>query len=215
MDTSTKKAWPEYLLPHMPTAKEVLAKGDVYDLAGYQWTDDEMATLLVECAGLLSRECIDSGYEAGMGVDLAAEYLDRADNLLSFSLTHSSVNLAVFVTKLMLTHYNLPLHPGKMKHFSEFHRRCGSKIIAAVETPKEDQVPNPYWHTIGETFEDILDRNPRIVRPPAKKEKKSSSPSQELVEQRERQLAEKERIRKNLQSLADKDNFQASNVLKS
>ena len=42
-----------------------------------------------------------------------------------------STELVVMGARVALTTYNLPLVPGKLKNFDEFHKRYGKYIIAA------------------------------------------------------------------------------------
>ena len=54
-----------------------------------------------------------------------------ADNFFRFMMDNFSTELVVMGARVALTTYNLPLVPGKLKNFDEFHKRFGKYIIAA------------------------------------------------------------------------------------
>jgi hypothetical protein len=46
-------------------------------------------------------------------------------------MTNFTTELVVMGARVALTTYNLPMVPGKMKSFDQFHQRFGKYIIAA------------------------------------------------------------------------------------
>ena len=54
-----------------------------------------------------------------------------ADNFFRFMMDNFTTELVVMGARVALTTYNLPLVPGKLKNFDEFHKRYGKYIIAA------------------------------------------------------------------------------------
>jgi hypothetical protein len=54
-----------------------------------------------------------------------------ADNFFRFMMDNFTTELTVMGARTALTVYKLPLIPGKLKHFDEFHKKYGKYIIAA------------------------------------------------------------------------------------
>ena len=66
-----------------------------------------------------------------LGKDKLPEWHEQADNFLRFMMDNFTTELVVMGARVALTTYNLPMVPGKMKSFDEFHQRFGKYIIAA------------------------------------------------------------------------------------
>jgi MoxR-like ATPase len=66
-----------------------------------------------------------------LGKEKLADWHAQADNFLGFMMANFSTELVVMGARVALTTYNLPMVPGKMKNFDEFHKRFGKYIIAA------------------------------------------------------------------------------------
>ena len=66
-----------------------------------------------------------------LGKDKIADWHKQADFFLAFMMENFSTELVVMGARVALTTYNLPMVPGKMKNFDEFHKRFGKYIIAA------------------------------------------------------------------------------------
>ena len=66
-----------------------------------------------------------------LGKDKITEWHAQADNFLKFMMENFTTELVVMGARVALTTYNLPMLPGKMKSFDEFHKRFGKYIIAA------------------------------------------------------------------------------------
>jgi len=66
-----------------------------------------------------------------LGKDKISDWHAQADNFLSFMMENFTTELVVMGARVALTTYNLPMVPGKMKNFDEFHKRFGKYIIAA------------------------------------------------------------------------------------
>lgn len=66
-----------------------------------------------------------------LGKDKMADWHAQADNFLKFMMENFTTELVVMGARVALTTYNLPMVPGKMPHFDEFHKRFGKYIIAA------------------------------------------------------------------------------------
>jgi len=126
------KAWPKALLPHMPSVQQLLAEGPKYDLEHVEWGDLEMKTLALEAASTLYTELGEPGTFRDDST-VPNGWHDRADNLLSFLTKYADPMIMCFGAKILLATYNLPVHPGKMKGFHEFHVKAGHLIVAAVE----------------------------------------------------------------------------------
>jgi hypothetical protein len=66
-----------------------------------------------------------------LGKDKISDWHTQADNFLSFMMENFTTELVVMGARVALTTYNLPMVPGKMPNFDEFHKRFGKYIIAA------------------------------------------------------------------------------------
>jgi ATPase family associated with various cellular activities (AAA) len=66
-----------------------------------------------------------------LGKEKLSDWHAQADNFLRFMMENFSTELVVMGARVALTTYNLPMVPGKMKSFDEFHQRFGKYIIAA------------------------------------------------------------------------------------
>jgi len=66
-----------------------------------------------------------------LGKEKLSDWHAQADNFLGFMMNNFSTELVVMGARVALTTYNLPMVPGKMKNFDEFHKRFGKYIIAA------------------------------------------------------------------------------------
>ena len=66
-----------------------------------------------------------------LGKDKIAAWHSQADNFLKFMMENFTTELVVMGARVALTTYNLPMVPGKMPNFDEFHKRFGKYIIAA------------------------------------------------------------------------------------
>jgi hypothetical protein len=66
-----------------------------------------------------------------LGKDKIAAWHAQADHFLSFMMSNFTTELVVMGARVALTTYNLPMVPGKMPNFDEFHKRFGKYIIAA------------------------------------------------------------------------------------
>ena len=68
---------------------------------------------------------------AKLGKEKIADWHAQADNFFRFMMDNFTTELVVMGARVALTTYNLPLVPGKLKNFDEFHKRYGKYIIAA------------------------------------------------------------------------------------
>jgi hypothetical protein len=68
---------------------------------------------------------------AKLGKEKISAWHDQADNFFRFMMDNFTTELVVMGARVALTTYNLPLVPGKLKNFDEFHKRYGKYIIAA------------------------------------------------------------------------------------
>jgi len=68
---------------------------------------------------------------AKLGKEKISDWHGMADNFFRFMMDNFSTELVVMGARVALTTYNLPLVPGKLKNFDEFHKRYGKYIIAA------------------------------------------------------------------------------------
>jgi hypothetical protein len=68
---------------------------------------------------------------AKLGKDKINDWHGMADNFFRFMMDNFTTELVVMGARVALTTYNLPLVPGKLKNFDEFHKRYGKYIIAA------------------------------------------------------------------------------------
>jgi hypothetical protein len=66
-----------------------------------------------------------------LGKDKMPAWHSMADCFLKFMMDNFTTELVVMGARVALTTYNLPMVPGKMKNFDEFHQRFGKYIIAA------------------------------------------------------------------------------------
>jgi len=68
---------------------------------------------------------------AKLGKDKIGQWHEMADCFFRFMMDNFTTELVVMGARVALTTYNLPLMPGKLKNFDEFHKRYGKYIIAA------------------------------------------------------------------------------------
>lgn len=68
---------------------------------------------------------------AKLGKEKIGDWHAMADNFFRFMMDNFTTELVVMGARVALTTYNLPLVPGKLKNFDEFHKRYGKYIIAA------------------------------------------------------------------------------------
>jgi hypothetical protein len=68
---------------------------------------------------------------AKLGKEKISQWHGMADNFFRFMMDNFTTELVVMGARVALTTYNLPLVPGKLKNFDEFHKRYGKYIIAA------------------------------------------------------------------------------------
>jgi hypothetical protein len=66
-----------------------------------------------------------------LGKEKIGDWHGMADNFFRFMMDNFTTELVVMGARVALTTYNLPLVPGKLKNFDEFHKRYGKYIIAA------------------------------------------------------------------------------------
>jgi len=66
-----------------------------------------------------------------LGKEKMADWYAQADNFLRFMMDNFTTELVVMGARVAMTTYTLPLLPGKMKSFDEFHKKFGKYIIAA------------------------------------------------------------------------------------
>ena len=59
------------------------------------------------------------------------EFHIRCDNFFGYMMANFETELVVMGAKVALSTYNLPLIPGKLKNFNEFHETYGKYITAA------------------------------------------------------------------------------------
>ena len=57
----------------------------------------------------------------------------KADNFFKFMMDNFTTELTVMGARIALTTYGLPLVPGKLSNFDEFHKRFGKYIVAAAQ----------------------------------------------------------------------------------
>lgn len=70
------------------------------------------------------------------GKDKIADFHTMADNFLRFMMDNFTTEVTVMGARVALTTYNLPMVPGKMPSFDEFHQRFGKYVLAAAGSSK-------------------------------------------------------------------------------
>jgi len=70
------------------------------------------------------------------GKDKLSEFHGMADNFLRFMMDNFTTEVTVMGARVALTTYNLPMVPGKMPSFDEFHQRFGKYVLAAAGSSK-------------------------------------------------------------------------------
>ena len=70
------------------------------------------------------------------GKDKLSEFHQMADNFLRFMMDNFTTEVTVMGARVALTTYNLPLVPGKMPSFDEFHQKYGKYVLAAAGSSK-------------------------------------------------------------------------------
>jgi hypothetical protein len=71
-----------------------------------------------------------------LGGDKIAEWHTQADRFLRFMMDNFTTEVTVMGARVALTTYNLPMVPGKMPSFDEFHQRYGKYVLAAAGSSK-------------------------------------------------------------------------------
>lgn len=66
-----------------------------------------------------------------LGKEKMSDWYAQADYFLRFMMDNFTTELVVMGARVAMTTYTLPLLPGKMKSFDEFHKKFGKYIIAA------------------------------------------------------------------------------------
>jgi hypothetical protein len=64
------------------------------------------------------------------------DFHKQADNFLKFMMENFTTEVCVMGARVALTTYNLPMVPGKMPSFDEFHKKYGKYVIAAASSNK-------------------------------------------------------------------------------
>ena len=59
---------------------------------------------------------------------------EMSDNFFKYMMNNFPTELVVMGAKTALTNYNLPLDPGSMKSFDEFHKRFGKYVMSAMDS---------------------------------------------------------------------------------
>ena len=54
----------------------------------------------------------------------------KADQYLGQALNWFSVEDITGIMKTWISHYDMPLNPGKLTNYEKFHRRCGTYVFA-------------------------------------------------------------------------------------
>ena len=75
-------------------------------------------------------------YYTKNGKDKIADFHKMADNFLRFMMDNFTTEVTVMGARVALTTYNLPMVPGKMPSFDEFHQRFGKYVLAAAGSSK-------------------------------------------------------------------------------
>jgi hypothetical protein len=66
-----------------------------------------------------------------LGKERIADWHAQVDNFFAFMMDNFTQELVVLGARVALTSYKLPLVPGKLKNFDNFHKRYGRYIIQA------------------------------------------------------------------------------------
>ena len=61
----------------------------------------------------------------------------KVDRYLGQALNLFTVEDITAILKTWLTHYNIPLNPGKLENYEKFHRRCGPYVFANSRSIKD------------------------------------------------------------------------------
>lgn len=72
-------------------------------------------------------------YKKAKKANPGKEWHEMCDNFFRFMMDNFLTEVTVMGAKMALTNYNLPLVPGKLKSFDEFHKRFGKYVISAME----------------------------------------------------------------------------------
>jgi hypothetical protein len=70
------------------------------------------------------------------GKDKIADFHKMADHFLRFMMDNFTTEVTVMGARVALTTYNLPMVPGKMPSFDEFHQKYGKYVLAAAGSSK-------------------------------------------------------------------------------
>ena len=119
--------------PKMPTADDVLTFGNLWDLER-PLTDDETKNLYAEVASQLYIELKDDIDLDDIDFDAVSEIWNgRVNNFIDFQVAYSEPKYMAFGMVAMLNQYRLPLLPGRLASFDDFHGKAGNFIISHVD----------------------------------------------------------------------------------
>jgi hypothetical protein len=92
----------------------------------------KVTTLSVKEISAMYSLTVSMCYELKDAADKKVKGWDEmADRFFRFMMDNFETELVVMGAKVALTNYDLPLDPGKLKNFDEFHERFGKYVIAA------------------------------------------------------------------------------------
>ena len=121
--------------PDIPTFDELGYKGfdstGWFELMGPAGLPPEVVTRLSQALLKAGEDKTLQEQFKQLGKEKLADWHKQADNFLKFMMENFTTELVVMGARVALTTYNLPLVPGKLKNFDEFHKRYGKYIIAA------------------------------------------------------------------------------------
>ena len=140
----------------LPTADDVLTFGNLWDLER-PLTDDETKNLYAEVASQLY---VELDQEAGFEPDydnISDIWMGRVNNFFEFQVAYSEPHLMCFGSVAMVQHYHLPLLPGKIACFDDFHAKAGDYIIGHVDSVYGSNE----WDLMLDDISRVIDSNPK------------------------------------------------------
>jgi hypothetical protein len=75
---------------------------------------------------------LKDAYDKAVITGTLNKWSEMADHFFRYLMDNFTTELVIMAARVAITTYQIPLVPGKLKHFDEFHRRFGKYVVAAA-----------------------------------------------------------------------------------
>ena len=118
-------------IAHRKIAAHMPKPGQVLDGAVTKFEVREMSAMY-SLAISMCYELKDRWDRAGDDKKKTDACQKNADNFIRFSMDNFPTEMVVLAARTALNTYGLPINPGKLKNFAEFHQRFGKYVLNSV-----------------------------------------------------------------------------------